>query len=110
MNCPPEITKILLQIIQLGILAARIGGWENNGERAALEADHIHNLPALLLNFPSEMLDFYWKKERLWYIEAHSKLGYERTGFEDLWIRLRLAAPTLKSDTEIKAEEKRENS
>ena len=109
MNCPPEIAPILLQIIQLGILAARIGGWEDNPERAVLEADHIHNLPALLLKFSPEMLNYYWEFARPSYIHRHRELGYKRTGFENLWEQLRLAVPTLKSDTEIDEEEKRAN-
>ena len=109
MNCPPEIACVLLQIFHHGILAARLRGWQNNAQGAALEANHVHNLPKLLLNFSCDELNWYWESTRWSYIEIHRKLGNERTGFEKLWNQLQLAAPTLKSDSEIKAEEKRAN-
>ncbi len=88
MNCPPEIAKILLQIIHSGILKARSQGWSKNAEGSVLELNHIHNLPRLLSDFSRENLDWYWEKERPRYIEVHQSLGRSETGFEDMWKEL----------------------
>ena len=101
MNCPPAIASIVLQIIRDGILCARFRGWKNDARGAVLEANHVHNLPGLLLNFSEDKLEYYWEAERFDYIEAHLQLGNPRTGFESLWEQLKLAVPTLKSDEQI---------
>ena len=101
MNCPPEIARILLQILHDGIIRTRVRGWKNDAKGAALEANHVHNLPSLLLNFSEDKLEYYWEAERPSYIESHQRLGNSFTGFEELWKQLQLAVPTLKSDAAI---------
>ena len=98
MNCPPEIARVILQILHRGILAARSQGWGENAQRAALEADHIHNLPRLLSDFSQDKLEWYWNNEIPCYIKARQRLGHMETEFEYLWKELQLAAPTLKDE------------
>ena len=83
MNCPPEIQIALLAILRDGILAARIAGWNDDSRRCAVEADHIHNLPALLADFSCELLQFYYDIERPAYI-AECPAG-ETPMFEPHW-------------------------
>lgn len=89
MNCPDEIADILLQIIQNGILKARCG-WRD-GERAAIEADHIHNLPSLLRDYKPELLTFYWRVERTCYLRQRKLENAEE--FDDLWNLLKPFIP-----------------
>ena len=83
MQCPPEIMKILAAILRTGLLRIRSLGWNENPERCAIEADHLHNLPALLADFKPELLDYYWTCERPSFIQQCSSEGV--TGFEPLW-------------------------
>jgi hypothetical protein len=84
MNCPPEITKIITEILTAGLLRIRALGWSGaNTERCAVEADHLHNLPALLNDFKPELLAYYWDAERVSFIERSSSEDVE--GFEPLW-------------------------
>lgn len=80
MHCPPEIAAIVGEILTTGLLRIRAS---QDAERAALEADHLHNLPALLTDFKPELLHFYWHVERRCFIEQCAP--NENTGFETLW-------------------------
>jgi hypothetical protein len=86
MACPPEIAPILLEIVRLGILSARAAGWNGDSARAALEADHVHNLPALIADCSPEAMRYYWEVERPLYL---AKRGPSQTGaLQPLWDRL----------------------
>jgi hypothetical protein len=69
MNCPPEIAMILLEILEMGLPTIPILGWNREADRCAVEADHLHNLPALLANYRPEKLLYYWEVERVGYVE-----------------------------------------
>lgn len=85
MPCPPEIAEILLEILQLGLLRIRALGWSGNGAGCASEADHLHNLPALLRNYSPEQLRYYWEVER----PAYSSRGDgDPAAFAAAWERL----------------------
>ena len=94
MNCPPEIAAIFCRILQIGILNVRACGWQNDAKAAALEADHVHNIPALLCEFSQRNLEYYWRAERPDYIRA--RLGFSNSvlPFEGLWTRLESAFPS----------------
>lgn len=80
MNCPPEIAEIILGLIQTALLRIRAQGWAGNSACCGAEADHVHNLPALLSNFSAELLQFYWEVERpaaLREIGAEELRGYQ---------------------------------
>ena len=75
MDCPDAVAKVLLDILQAGLLSIRAASWSGDNGRSAIEADHLHNLPALLANYSPELLRFYWDVERTSYltqIEAES--------------------------------------
>ena len=59
-----EVTRILLEILKLGTLRIRQAGWANDARRCAIEADHLHNLPDLLLNPSPALLHYYWEVEK----------------------------------------------
>jgi hypothetical protein len=86
MHCPKEISEVVLEILQMGILSARAASWEGDRKRAEAELDHIHNLPDLLNAYSRQKLDFYWNVERSCYQQlVDSSLNDE---LANLWARL----------------------
>ncbi len=84
MQCPAEIAEIITEILTTGLLRIRALGWSGtNAERCAVEADHLHNLPALLSDFKPELLAYYWDAERISFMQQSSPDDVE--GFEPLW-------------------------
>jgi hypothetical protein len=55
-------------------------------ESCAVEADHIHNLSALLQNYSPDLLKYYWEVERPSFV-SHSE-GVDLSTFEPLWNEL----------------------
>jgi hypothetical protein len=86
MSCPPEIAKIIVQILQTGIVRIRAMAWSKETDKCALEADHLHNLPELLNDFSAERLKYYWDIERPSFMRQSSSA--ERAMFEPLWDQL----------------------
>jgi hypothetical protein len=80
MQCPHEILEIVCEILRTGLLRIRA---LRDPERSMIEADHLHNLPALLADYKPELLDFYWKIERVCFIQRST--AEESRGFELLW-------------------------
>ena len=74
MECPPRIARILLEIIRLGILNARAASWAGDVKRCEAETDHIHNLPALLLEYRPELLRYYLDAERAGYQQRSARV------------------------------------
>jgi hypothetical protein len=84
MTCPPEVADILLAMLQTGLLRIRAVGISNDSRRCAIEADHLHNLPALLSGYSADLLQYYWDFERTAYI-GQSQQG-DVSIVEDHWI------------------------
>lgn len=85
MTCPPEIAEILVNILQIGLLRIRALGWSGNSAGCASEADHLHNLPALLRDYSPDLLRYYWEVEKPAY---RSRGDGEPAAFEAAWERL----------------------
>jgi hypothetical protein len=83
MNCPPALAEIITAILRTGLLRIRNSG---DASRCSLEADHLHNLPALLTNFTPEGLQYYWEAERPAFLRQCP--NGEATSFEELWRKL----------------------
>jgi hypothetical protein len=83
-RCPVAIAEIIGRILTTGLLRIRNSDGTVNSN---LEADHLHNLPRLLVDFKPELHDYYWNVERVCYIERR---GPEEHGdpFEPLWNEL----------------------
>jgi hypothetical protein len=83
-RCPVAIAEIIGRILTTGLLRIRYSDGTMNSD---LEADHLHNLPRLLVDFKPESLDYYWNVERVCYIERR---GPDEHGnpFEPLWNEL----------------------
>jgi hypothetical protein len=80
MHCPPEIAEILCEILRTGLLRIRAS---RDAHRCAVEADHLHNLPDLLANYKPELLDYYWRVERVSFATRSSPEDVQ--AFEPLW-------------------------
>jgi hypothetical protein len=83
MQCPREIAEIITEILRIGLLRIRALGWQQNPNRCAIEADHLHNLPALLAAYKPELLEYYWSAERVCFIQQSSREDVAQ--FEPLW-------------------------
>ena len=86
MICPPELVEVVSEILQEGLLRIRATAWSGDNSRCAIEADHLHNLPALLANYSPDLLRFYWDVERVAY-RSRVEPG-DAAGFSPLWNRL----------------------
>ena len=87
MMCPPEVVDIMLEILQAGLLRIRARGWADDSPGSAVEADHLHNLPTLLLHYSPELLRYYWDVERPAYL-SRVEPGAALV-FDSLWTRLK---------------------
>ena len=65
MTCPPEVAAILAEILKTGLLQIRNGSL--GPEQMQAEADHLHNLPGLLVDFHAGCFEYYWRTERACY-------------------------------------------
>jgi hypothetical protein len=90
MTCPPAVAAILLDVLTHGLLRVRSAAFSGDSAQAAIEADHLHNIPALLRNYSPELLRYYWEAERPGYA---ARIGpAARAEWEPLWSALRAAA------------------
>ena len=83
MQCTPEIAEIVCEILRIGLLRIRALGWDRNPGRCAIEADHLHNLPALIASFDLRRLEYYWDAERVSFIKQSRP--EDVAVFEPLW-------------------------
>jgi len=85
-TCSTEIAEILTDILTIGLLRIRALGWSGNAERCAIESDHIHNVPYLLVHYSPDRLFYYWDVERASYISRTP--ASELAVWEPLWRQL----------------------
>ncbi|MDT5062237.1 MAG: hypothetical protein QOH63_2696 [Acidobacteriota bacterium] len=89
MNCPDEVAQAALEIIQNAILSIRFAAYQKNLDYCALEADHIHNLPGLILNYRREKLEYYLNIERQSYVERLEEMpDTSSEAFTEQWEKL----------------------
>jgi hypothetical protein len=88
-NCPEDVAQAIAQIIQTGVLSIRAAAWNGDAEYCAIEADHLHNLPALLMDFRNELLDYYLDSTRGRYLESLSTVKDANSdAYRPQWERL----------------------
>ena len=75
----------MLDLLSLGLL--RLRACSSDPDRCVIEADHLHNLPAIVRSFSPSLLSFYWEVERMAYIEQSTEA--DRAAFQPLWSDLR---------------------
>jgi hypothetical protein len=63
------IRRVLLEILRVGLLRVRAAAYDGRAEECALEADHLHNVPALLEHLRLEELRYYYTVERPGFIQ-----------------------------------------
>lgn len=82
-----DTTRILLKILEFATLRIRAAGWAGDARRCAIEADHIHNLPNLLMAPCASLLSFYWEVEKPDFESQSRDAGLAI--FQPLWDELR---------------------
>jgi hypothetical protein len=93
MSCPPGIGANLLRILETGVLRTRSLAWAGRSDLCAREADHIHNIPSLLLDYSEDKLRYYWDVERISYIESSE--AEQVSVYEPCWESLRSAMESI---------------
>jgi hypothetical protein len=89
MNCPDDVAEALLEILESAVFGIRVAGWNGNAEYCALEADHVHNLPAMLREFSRSALEYYLDATRPAYIEELQQVtGSNGDAYRPLWAKL----------------------
>jgi hypothetical protein len=101
MTCPPAVATILLDILTGGLLRVRAAAASGDATLAAIEADHLHNIPALLQHYSPEVLRYYWEVERPDYAARISTAA--RAEWAPLWSALRAAADLEEAETSFKS-------
>jgi hypothetical protein len=87
MNCPPDVAVELVEILRWGLLNIRTAGYQGDSRRCAQESDHIHNLPALLIDYAPQLLAYYWRTERTLLM---NQIGAPNCkAFESAWANLK---------------------
>lgn len=87
MDCPREISAILIEMLRMGLLHIRALAWSGGADFCAVEADHPHNLPNLIADYSHEKLLYYWEIERPSYLKRASEP--QRVYWEHVWKSLR---------------------
>ena len=88
MDCPDEVARVALEIIRNAVLSIRVAGWQHDVEYCALEADHIHNLPSLILSYSKEKLEYYLNIERPCYVDKIKERSGNPEAFRAQWEKL----------------------
>jgi hypothetical protein len=91
MTCPADVARVVLQILEVAVLQIRARGWQGDGFRCAVEADHVHNLPALLSDYADDLLKFYWEVERPAFMKRCAPA--DLAAYEPLWAELAELVP-----------------
>ena len=84
MKCPQDVAEVLAEIIYWAVLRIRGSGFGGDARSCAVEADHVHNLPALIQNYSPDLLLYYWKMERPSFIRQVP----EHRVFDEPWSKL----------------------
>jgi len=86
MDCPKELSDDILDIIRMASLRIRAAGREDDPNRCAVEANHIHNLPNLLRDYRDEKLLYYCEMEIRGFVTSSEGVSIEC--FRPHWSRL----------------------
>jgi|SRR6185437_1402257 len=79
-----DIRRLLLNVLQTGILRIRAFASNEDSDRCLIEADHIHNLPRLIRKPQIQSLTYYFDVERTSYVKRVPNTDE----FEPDWLRL----------------------
>lgn len=63
-----EVKTAIAHILSESLLRIRLQGALGDHKSCEIEADHVHNLPNLLMNFSDKLLGFYYNVERKQYL------------------------------------------
>jgi hypothetical protein len=72
-TAPNEIVGPIVEIIGNGIGHARMYAWAGDAAQSAIESDHVHTLPWLLLKYTPEGLRHYLEVMRPGYLKYSKK-------------------------------------
>jgi len=76
MKCPPDVAEVLAEIIYWALVRIRGYGFAGDARRCAHEADHAHNLPALIYDYSPDLLLYYFSLKEI-SLESAQKLYFK---------------------------------
>jgi len=85
MNNRDQISEILARILRTGLLRIRDQGAHGMAAQCSLEADHLHNIPDLILQPKLDLLRYYFDIERTAFLSE--AVNVEQ--FSEDWNRLK---------------------
>lgn len=91
MDCPREIAEVVMAILEQRIVRIRAFATSQQAKKCLWEADHLHNLPAIMSDYRPERLRFYWEVERPTFMAQIPE--EERRELTPLWERLERLIP-----------------
>jgi hypothetical protein len=68
-SCPEVVRVAILESLRTSLLRVRSAAGAGDAPLCFIEADHVHNLPALLVNYSEDTLRFYLDVERPSYLD-----------------------------------------
>jgi hypothetical protein len=81
-----DVRDALIAIMREGLIRIRASAARGDINQCVVEADHLHNIPIILLSGRVELLKYYWNVERTLYIEQTDPIGIGE--FEPMWSTL----------------------
>ena len=89
MRCPDKVAGCLSKIVSLALVNVRgFGLTQGDAGRCAIEADHVHNLPGLMVSFSLGALHYYLDVARSEYVRQITKEKGTLSMFQPLWDEL----------------------
>ena len=79
---PDEVRTALIRILQTALLSIRAHCWSGCADIAAMEADHVHNLPGVLMSNSYGALEYYFYTEVAEYRQAYGERASRRFSAE----------------------------
>lgn len=81
------------KILSFGLVRMRDAGEAGYATYCVVEAEHLHNIPSLIGEANEKRHEYYFDKERTWYLERVDRtvpgVAFTLKRYEELWEELR---------------------
>ena len=92
-----EMRRILLSVIQVGLLRIRAYAHNGQSDQCSIEAEHLHNLPQIIGEPRLELLTHYLDVERICFMKSAANPRQ----VEPYWSRLQGILDEMRSDSNL---------
>ncbi|MFH5803112.1 hypothetical protein [Alienimonas sp. DA493] len=70
--CPDPLREAFLELLRCTLILIRNG--PDDAAWCQALADHLHNVPTLLIDFDPDLLRYYWEVERACFLDALGRI------------------------------------